>query len=134
MTFSTPVLGTNKNKTKMSWFQYYFTHVFPTGLQTMKSSFKIWADLLTENYADYALLKTDDPFIECRAWFFDTLGEDEILPKSFLEHLMQMAEDVRSGKAEIIPFTKDMFDDLMDLVGDMIEDGYETGTLNPADD
>jgi hypothetical protein len=134
MTFSTPVLGTKNNKTKISWFQYYFTHVFPTGFQTIKSSFRMWADLLTGNYAEYALLKTDDPFIECRAWFFDTLGEDEVLPKEFLEHLLQMAEDVRSGKEKVIPFTKDMFDDLKDLVGDMIEDTDTTGTLDPADD
>ena len=40
----------------------------------------------------------DDPKQECINWFWGSLGEDEVLPKSFLEHLMQLAEDVRTGK------------------------------------
>ena len=35
---------------------------------------------------------------------------------------MQMVEDVESGKEKFIPFTKEMSDDLDDLVGDMIDD------------
>ena len=72
------------------------------------------------NYQDYALLKTDDPLEQCILYFWDSLEED-IYPKEFIESLMQMSEDVRTGKVETIPFTKDMFDKLDDLVGDMVE-------------
>jgi hypothetical protein len=120
--FSTPLLGTEKNKIKMSWVEYYITHVFPTGWNTIAAAFRIWKDLMTNNYKDYSLLKNDDPFEECREWFWATLGEDDVYPKFFLEELMQMADDVATGKVKTVPFTKDMFDRLDDLVGDLIDD------------
>jgi hypothetical protein len=57
---------------------------------------------------------------QCILNFWDSLEED-IISKEFLESLMQMAEDVRTGKVETIPFTQEMFDKLDDLVGDMID-------------
>jgi hypothetical protein len=33
-----------------------------------------------------------------------------------------MSNDVATGKVKTVPFTKDMFDDLKDLVGDLIDD------------
>ena len=123
--FSKPLLGTEKNKVKMSWVEYYITHVFPTGWNTIAAAFRIWKDLMTDNYKDYSLLKDDDPFEECSGWFWATLGEDDVYPKFFLEELMQMADDVATGKVKTVPFTKDMFDDLKDLVGDLIDDELE---------
>jgi hypothetical protein len=123
--FSKPLLGTEKNKVKMSWVEYYITHVFPTGWNTIAAAFRIWKDLMTDNYKDYSLLKDDDPFEQCSGWFWATLGEDEIYPKFFLEELMQMADDVATGKVKTFPFTKDMFDKLNDLVGDLIDDELE---------
>jgi len=123
--FSKPLLGTEKNKVKMSWVEYYITHVFPTGWNTIAAAFRIWKDLMTDNYKDYSLLKDDDPFEECSGWFWATLGEDDVYPKFFLEELMQMADDVATGKVKTVPFTKDMFDDLNDLVGDLIDDDEE---------
>ena len=109
----------------MSWVEYYITHVFPTGWNTIAAAFRIWKDLMTDNYKDYSLLKDDDPFEECSGWFWATLGEDDVYPKFFLEELMQMADDVATGKVKTVPFTKDMFDDLNDLVGDLIDDELE---------
>jgi hypothetical protein len=106
----------------MSWVEYYITHVFPTGWNTIAAAFRIWSDLMTNNYKDYSLLKNDDPFEECREWFWATLGENDVYPKFFLEELMQMADDVKTGKVKTVPFTKDMFDDLDDLVGDLLDD------------
>jgi len=117
-----PLLGTDKNKVTMSWMEYYITHVFPTGWDTIASAFRIWKDLMANNYKDYTLLKDDDPFEECRQWLWVTLGEDNVYPKEFLEYLMQLADDVATGKEKTIPFTKEMFDDLDDLVGDLIDD------------
>ena len=82
----------------MTNLEYYITHVFPTGFQSIRSTFRIWADLMGSNYAGYEILRDDDPYEECYNWFWSSLGEDEVLPKSFLEHLIQMAEDVRTGK------------------------------------
>lgn len=54
------------------------------------------------NYQDYALLKTDDPLEQCILYFWDSL-EDEIYPKHFLDSLLQMADDVKTGKEKVIP-------------------------------
>ena len=62
----------------------------------------MWLDLLTGNYKDYALLPTDDPFKECYEWFWGSLGDDDTLPKQFIEELMQMMEDIESGKEKLI--------------------------------
>jgi hypothetical protein len=119
--FSRPLLGTEKNKVTMSWVEYYITHVFPTGWDTIVSAFRIWKDLMTNNYKDYSLLKDDDPFEECREWFWATLGEDDVYPKFFLEELMQMADDVTTGKVKVYPIGENILEDLHNLVGDLID-------------
>ena len=67
------------------------------------------------NYEGYGILKEDDDLEQCILYFWDSL-EDEIYPKDFLEHLLQLSDDVRTGKEKTIPFTKDMFDELEDLI------------------
>lgn len=84
----------------MTYLEYYITHVFPMGWQSIRGAFRIWCDLMTGNYKDYALMWYDDPYEECYNWFWGSLGEDEVLPKEFLEHLIQMAADVESGKVK----------------------------------
>jgi hypothetical protein len=106
-------------KVLMTNLEYYITHVFPTGFQSIRGTFRIWADLMTGNYKDYTLMWYDDPYEECYNWFWSSLGEDEVLPKSFLEHLIQMAEDVRTGKEKVVPLDKDFFDRLKDLTDDV---------------
>lgn len=101
--FSRSLLGTD-NKVKMSWMEYIFTHLIPTWFQSFNYNFRMWADLMTENYAPYTLLKDDDPFEECYNYFWDSINLDETYPKDFLEHLMQLADDVRTGKEEVIPW------------------------------
>jgi hypothetical protein len=54
------------------------------------------------SYQDYALLKNDDPLELCILYFWDSL-EDEIYPKKFLESLLQMVDDIETGKEEVIP-------------------------------
>ena len=87
----------------MTNLEYYITHVFPTGFQSIRGAFRIWADLMTGNYKDYALMWYDDPYEECVSWFWQYLGDDEVLPKSFLEPLHKLAEDVRTGKEKTYP-------------------------------
>ena len=118
--FSKPLLGTNKKKTTLSWFEYIVFSCLQQGWYNCWYSFKNWGDLMGNNYQDYALLKEDDPLELCILYFWDSL-EDEIYPKFFLEELLQMVDDVDTGKVETVPFTKDMFDKLNDLVGDLID-------------
>jgi hypothetical protein len=67
------------------------------------------------NYEGYGLLKEDDDLEQCILYFWDSL-EDDIYPKDFLESLLQMSNDVKTGKVKTVPFTKDMFDELEDLI------------------
>ena len=55
---------------------------------------------MTSDYDSYALLKEDDPETECIEWFWASLNEDDVYPKEFLEHLMQMVEDIELGEVE----------------------------------
>jgi hypothetical protein len=125
MTFSKPVLATDKKKTTLNWWEYWIGHCWMTGWQSIRGAFRIWADLMGSNYADYALPRTvEDPEQECIEWFWGTLGEDEVYPKEFLEYLLQMVDDIDTGKVETIPLTEDFFDRLKDLVEDVeLDDG-----------
>jgi hypothetical protein len=120
--FDKPLLGTDTKKIKMSWVEYIFTHLVPTAFQTFNNNFVMWRDLITGDYEKYKLLKDDDAYQECYDWFWCSINLDETYPKFFLEELLQMADDVATGKVKTVPFTKDMFDDLKDLVGDLIDD------------
>jgi len=64
--------------------------------------------LMGNNYQEYALLKDVDPLEQCILFFWDSL-EDEIYPKLFLESLLQMVDDIETGKEEVIPM-----DDVME--------------------
>ena len=97
-----------------------------TGWQTIAINFRMWGDLMGSNYDNYALLKEDDPLSECLDWFWVSLNEDDTYPKSFLEDLTQMMEDIETGKEELIPLDEDFFDRLKDLVNDVELDDEKT--------
>lgn len=120
--YSTPVRGTSKKKTTLNWWEYWIGHCWMTGWQSIRSTFRIWCDLMCSNYEGYALLKEDDPEAECVDWFWASLNEDDVYPKEFLEYLLQMVDDIETGKEKVIPFTRKMFDEIDDLVGDLIDD------------
>jgi hypothetical protein len=88
----------------MNLFEYYALHVLPTSMRSIASSFRNWKDLMTGNYAEYALLKSDDPFQECHGWFWATLGVDETLPRDFLDYLQELVQEIEDGKVDLIPF------------------------------
>ena len=108
MTYSRPLLGTDTKKTKLSWFEYIWFSCIQQGWYNCWYSFKNWSDLMGNSYQDYALLKDDDPLEQCILFFWDSL-EDEIYPKSFLESLLQMVDDINTGKEKVIPI-----DDVME--------------------
>jgi hypothetical protein len=124
MTFSKPVLATDKKKTTLNWWEYWIGHCYMTGWQSIRGAFRIWADLMGSNYKDYALPRTvEDPEKECIEWFWVTLGEDEVYPKFFLEELLQMCADIDSGKEKLIP----MEDVMKEIKSWNIEDNEKIG-------
>lgn len=114
--FSKSVLSTDKKATTLNWWEYWIGHAWMTGWQSIGIAFRIWCDLMSSNYDGYGLLKDDDPEQECIEWFWQSLGEDEVYPKEFLEHLMQLAEDVRTGKEKVILMDELYMERLKDLV------------------
>lgn len=122
--FSKPLLGTGKEKTKLSWIEYYWNSCILQGWYNCWYSFKNWADLMGNSYQGYGLLPEDDDLEWCIDYFWQSL-EDEIYSKKFLEDLMQMSEDVRTGKVETVPFTREMFDRIGDLIGGDLVDSLE---------
>ena len=91
------------NKTKLSWFKYITKHLLPSWVQQWTCNFRIWADLMTNNYEGYALLEEDDPEQECYEWFWASINMDDTLPKEFLESLYQMMDDIDTGKVKTYP-------------------------------
>ncbi len=61
----------------------------------------------------------DDPFTECREWFWASLNEDDVYPKEFLEYLYQLMDDIDTGKEKLIPLDEDLFDRLKNLTDDV---------------
>jgi len=109
--YSTPLIGTDTKK--LTWFNYYWNSCIVQGWVNFRVSFKIWGDLMGNNYDNYALLKEDDPLTECLGYFWDSL-EDDIYPKEFLDHLIQLSNDVKSGKEKTYKFSEidwDIIDD-----------------------
>jgi len=119
--FSKPLLGTNTKKTKLSWFEYIWHSCIIQGWYNCWYAFKNWGDLMGDNYQEYALLVSDDPLEQCILYFWDSL-EDEIYPKHFLESLLQMVDDIDTGKEKVVPLDDDFFDRMKELVGDVVID------------
>lgn len=113
--FSKPLLGTNKETTKLSWFEYILFSCIQQGWMNCWYAFQNWKDLMFNEYQDYALLVSDDPLEQCILYFWDGL-EDDIYPKDFLDHLLQLSDDVRTGKEKVVPLDEDFFDRMKELV------------------
>ena len=103
---------------KLNWFEYYIGHCLQTGWREMWNNFKMWRDLLSGNYEDYALLPDDDPYEECYNWFWTSINLDETYPKEFLGYLQDLVDKIDRGEEKLIPLTQDFFDELKDLVKD----------------
>lgn len=123
MTFSKPVLATDKKKTTLNWWEYWIGHCWMTGWQSIQSNFRMWSDLMGGNYEGYGLLKEDNPYEECLEWFWASLNEDDVYPKFFLEELLQLVADIDSGKEKLIP----MEDVMKEIKSWNIEDNEKIG-------
>lgn len=79
----------------------------------------MWRNLISGNYADYALLSDDDPYQECYNWFWTSINLDETYPKEFLEYLMDMCDRVERGEEKLIPVDLDQLNRLSELLSDV---------------
>jgi hypothetical protein len=130
--FSKALKGTDKKKTTLNWWEYWIGHCWMTGWQSIAMTFRIWADLMTSNYENYALMKEDDPETECVEWFWASLTEDDVYDKEFLEYLLQMVEDIELGKVETYPM-----DEVLERVkkwSDEVLDGVDLDEELPDED
>ena len=114
--YSTRIEGTQKKTVGLNWWEYWIGHCWMTGWQSIAGAFRIWGDLMTDNFADYGILASvEDPFTECYEWFWVSLGEDNTYPKEFLEYLQQLCDDIDSGKEKLIPLDEDFFQRMKEL-------------------
>ena len=70
---------------------------------------------MTDNLDNYALMRDDDPLEECRDWFWTSLNEDEVYPKEFLEHLLELVDEVKTGKVKT--YSWEEFKEDLELLG-----------------
>lgn len=81
----------------MTHLEYITKHLLPSCVQSWTYNFRMWADLMTNNYEGYALLEEDDPEQECYEWFWTSINLDNTYTKEFLEELYQMVKDIKSN-------------------------------------
>jgi hypothetical protein len=76
----------------MTHFDYIFQYLLPSWVETINVNFRRWRDLITSNYEPYTIKVTDDPFQECRDWFWLGINEDFTLEKDYIEYLDHISE------------------------------------------
>jgi hypothetical protein len=69
----------------------------------MWNNFKMWRDLISGNYENYALYQKMTHYEECYNWFWTSINLDETYPKNFLNTLQQLMRDIDSGKVKTYP-------------------------------
>ena len=99
----------------MTHFTYITDHLLRAWVQSWTYNFKIWADLMTNNYEVYANPYGESPEQECYEWFWASINMDDTLPKEFLESLYQMMDDIDTGKVKTYP-AEDVLKRMKELV------------------
>ena len=102
----------------MTHFIYITDHLLPSWIQQWTYNFKIWSDLMTNNYEVYATPYSESPERECYEWFWASINIDDTLPKESLERLYQMINDIDTGIVKTVP-AKDVLKRMKELVDDM---------------
>ena len=102
----------------MTYLTYIKDHLLRAWIQQWTCNFKIWSDLMTNNYEVYANPWGDSPERECYEWFWASINIDETLPKEFLERLYQMMKNIDTGLVKTVP-AEDVFGRMEELVDDM---------------
>ena len=106
----------------MTHFKSITDHLLRAWVQSWTYNFKLWADLMTNNYEAYANPYSESSERECYEWFWSSISMDETYSKDFLESLYQMMDDIDAGKVKTYP-AENVLKRLEDLVA--MEDNNE---------
>ena len=87
----------------MTYFKYITNHLLPTWLSTWSYNFTVWADLMTDNYAEYSSPWCESPERECYEWFWTSISLDDTYSKDFIETLREMVEEIDAGVVKTYP-------------------------------
>jgi hypothetical protein len=68
----------------MNWIEYYFGHCFQTGWREMWNNFKMWRDLISGNYENYALYEKMTHIKNVITGSGQVLTWMNVIPKNFL--------------------------------------------------
>ena len=90
----------------MTYLTYITEHLLPSWVRQWTFNFKVWSDLMTNNYEPYANPYAESSAQECYEWFWSSINMDETLPKELLEGLYQMMDDIDTGIVRTIPADK----------------------------
>ena len=99
----------------MTHLKYITDHLFPSWVKSWTHNFRIWADLMTNNYETYANPYSESPERECYEWFWSSISMDETYSKDFLESFYQMMDDIDTGKVKTVP-AEDVLKRMKELV------------------
>ena len=102
----------------MTHYSYITHYLFPSWVRSWNFNFKIWADLMTNNYEVYANPWGESPERECYEWFWASINTNDTYPKEFLEGLYQMIDKTDTRILKTVP-AKDVFNRLNELLSDM---------------
>ena len=102
----------------MTHFTYITDHLLRAWVQSWTCNFRIWADLMTNNYEVHANPYGESPERECYEWFWSSINMDDTLPKEFLESLYQMMDDIDTGIVKTIP-AEELLKRLKEKIDDM---------------
>ena len=91
----------------MTYFEYITKHLFRAWSLSWTRNFKMWADLMTNNYERYALIDGDDPYLECYEWFWESINTDNTVSKEFIEYLYQKMSEVKWANESFVDVMED---------------------------
>ena len=101
----------------MTHLKYITDHLLRAWVRQWTYNFRIWADLMTNNYKTYANPYGESPERECYEWFWASINMDETYSKEFLEELYQMVDDIDVGKVKTYPM-----DDVLKRMEELVEE------------
>ena len=101
----------------MTHFSYITNYLLPTWVWQWDYNFRIWSDLMTNNYEFYANHYAESPEKECYEWFWTSINMDDTLTKDALEQFHQMINDIETGIVKTIP-AEDVLNEIENSLND----------------
>ena len=87
----------------MTHFSYITNHLLPAWIWQWNYNFRVWSDLMTNNYEVYNNPYCESPEKECYEWFWASINMDDTMTKKSIENLYQIMNDIATGVVETLP-------------------------------